>query len=113
MRPLLLLSIALAAGCTDETGQFSLSWHVPGSSTCDSAELRSVSVIATDMESGQGEAFAATCLDGGLTTEPLPLGDYELTITVRGAGSDRVETRTRYATLSYDGQINHQPSVSF
>ena len=113
MRVLLLLSIVLAAGCIDESGTFDVSWHVPGESTCDSAELQSVSVVTTDLESGHAEMFTSSCLAGGLTTDPLPLGDYELTITVWSEGGERVDTRTRYATLAYAGQINRTPSVGF
>lgn len=111
MRPLLLLTIVLAAACTDESGQFEISWHVPGDATCDSAELQSVTVVATELASGYAETFTARCLAGGLTTEAMPLGDYELTVTVWGTFGDRVDTRTRYATLAYDGQIHRQPSV--
>ena len=112
MRPLLALSV-LAAGCMDEAGTFDVSWHVPGDATCDSAKLESVSVVATELASGNAETYAARCLDGGLTTEPLPLGDYELTVSVSGTWGDRVDTKTRYATLAYDGQINREPSVGF
>lgn len=103
----------LAAGCTDESGQFEFSWYVPGDATCDSAKLQSVSVVATELASGDSETYDATCLDGGLTTEPLPLGDYELAVTVSGTWGDHVDTRTRYARLAYDGQINREPSISF
>jgi hypothetical protein len=113
MRPHLLLAIVLAAGCTDEAGTFEVSWHVPGDATCDSAKLELVSVVATELASGYTETYAARCLDGGLTTEPLPLGDYELTVTAWGNAGVRGGTRTRYATLAYEGQINRMPSVSF
>jgi len=110
MRPLLAL-IVLAAGCTDESGRFELSWHVPGEATCDSAKLQSVSVVAMELDSGHSDTFSSSCLDGGLTTDLLPLGDYELTVTVWGSWGDRVDTKTRYATLAYDGQIHRAPSV--
>jgi hypothetical protein len=113
MRPLLLLPFVLAAGCTDQSGTFEVRWHVPGDSTCDSAKLESVSVVVTELESGHAETYDSTCLDGGLTTNPLPLGDYELTVTVWGTWSDRVDTRTRYARLAYDGQIKREPSIGF
>lgn len=112
MRAALVLSILLA-GCIDESAQLAVSWHVPGDATCDSAKLETVEVIATELASGHAETYRSSCLAGGITTDALPLGDYELDITVWGPWNDRVDTRTRYATLAYDGQINILPSVAF